>query len=211
MKPFLIQTISLAACILIASCSRQNKTENAETVPAAAEPVAATPEPKAVVAATPAPKRLAPDGTFFLLVKKSVETSDGIIGLAPGTKIRQQADGRYAADGHYLELKTSEITNDLDIAAHYAGADARAQSAIKDSLQAHATAPKPGAPTSAPSSSATAASRTTPSTPVPAAPRAGSGLLGQNSALGSAHTKVQGGWVYQKDATGNWVPVRPTR
>ena len=215
MKPFLLQTTALAACLFIASCSRQNNAENVETVPAASEPVAATPEPTAVVAATPAPKRLAPDGTFFLLVKKSVETSDGIIGLAPGTKIRQQSDGRYSADGRFLELKSSEITNDLDIAARYAGADARAQSAIKESLQAQATAPKAGAPTStagaAPASSAAAASRTTPNTSVPAAPHASSTLLGQNSALGSAHTKVQGGWVYQKDATGNWVPVRPTR
>jgi len=211
----LIRTISLAACVLIASCSKQNQTENADAAPATSEPVATAPEPKTVAVATPAPtKNLAPDGTFFLLVKKSVETPDGIIGLAPGTKIRQQADGRYSADGHFLELKPSEMTNDLDLAARYAGADARAQAAIKETLQAHATAPKAGAPTTTKAGASTASSvaaapRAT--SPPPVAPSSSGTLLGQNSALGSAHTKVQGGWVYQKDATGNWIPVRPTR
>jgi hypothetical protein len=209
----------IMACVLIGSCSKHDKAETTDTdqAPVAPPPPAATPEPvKAVVAATPAPKRLAPDGMFFLVVKKSVETSDGISGLAPGTQVLRQADGKYVADGHTLALQPSEITNDLDVAARYAGADARAQAAIKQTLQAHATAPKPGAPglaanASGAGTSAPVASSASASGLVPATQRSNGTLLDGSSALGSAHSKIQGGWLYEKDAQGNWMQVRQVR
>lgn len=218
MKSSLIRIVSLAACVLVASCSKQDQTETTAVEPATPAPVAATPEPVKVVAATPAPKRLAPDGTYFLTVKKSVETPDGIFGLKPGTQVLRQADGKYTADGHVLELQASEITNDLDIAARYAGADARAQSAIKQTLQARPAAPPPTT-TAAVGGSTASRSTTTPangtlgSTSSTVAPtqRSNGSMLDGSSALGSAHTKVQGGWLYQKDASGNWTAVRPVR
>ena len=204
----------IAAAVLVASCSKHENTETTsnEETPSAPS-VTATPAPaKTVVAATPAPPRLAPDGMFFLLVKKSVETTDGIIGLAPGTQVLKQADGKFLADGHPLELQPHEITNDLDIAGRVAGADARAQTAIRQTLQAHANPAKPGPgakPASSPSSAASAPPKA--ANPPPASTSQTGGGFGSTTALGAAHSKVQGGWLWEKDNAGNWVKVKQVR
>ena len=214
MKAVLFRIALIATAVLVASCSKHENTETASNEEAPSAPsVTATPAPvKTVAVATPAPPRLAPDGMFFLLVKKSVETTDGIIGLAPGTQVLKQADGKFTADGHPLELQPHEITNDLDIAGRVAGVDARAQAAIRQTLQAHGSPgkPVPGTmPASTPSTPATA-SNPPPTRPVPATQQVGTGVE-SSTAIGTAHSKVQNGWLYEKDTAGNWVKVRQVR
>jgi len=203
----------------LAACSKPDSTASEE--PAPDEPLPAeTSAPteqvaeataRVVPAATPAPRRLAPDGTFFLLVKKSIETDSGIIGLRPGTRVTHQPDGKYAAEGQTFELQPGEITNDLDLAARIAGADARAQAAIRQAL-AQRAAPLPGTTIDSPPAPD---SNTPPSGDAPLSPpaplqRAGSSL-GGTSALGGAHTRTAEGWLWQKDAAGNWEKVRQLR
>lgn len=218
MKALLPQLVIVAVCVCIAACSkREAEPEQAEAV-STTPPPAATPAPvKAEIAiATPPPKRLAPDGMFFLLTKKSVETPDGIVGLKPGTQVLRQPDGKFLADGHVLELLPTEMTNDLDLAGRIVGADARAQAAIRQTLQAQprSTPVANGAsPTrsAAPSGStpATAAAPVNPT--IPGTQRSGGTGVESSTTLGSAHTRVQGGWIYEKDAQGNWVKSRLAR
>ena len=202
----IFQIAILAACLCAASCSkREAATEPDETV-SATPPPAATPPPKPEVAiATPPPKRLAPDGVFFLLRAKSVETPDGIVGLKPGTAVVQQPDGKFVADGHTLDLLPTDMTNDLDIAGRVVGTDARAQATIRQALQ---TRP---APLTASGNSTATKSAPASTTSQPAVVQSGGTMLDSNSALGKAHTRVEGGWVYEKDAKGNWVKARLAR
>jgi hypothetical protein len=197
---------------LAASCSRQNTTSDE---PASAEEsvvVVSTPSeapaipPPVVAAPAPPAKRLAPDGMFFLLTKKSVETDAGIVGLRPGAQVIRQPDGKFLADGHLLELAAGEITNDLDLAARVAGADARAQAAIRQTLAARpVTAPEASAEVATTNSTSDSVSP-----PANSAQRFGSSLGGTN-ALGASHTRTQNGWLYQKNSAGEWEPVRPIR
>jgi hypothetical protein len=113
-------------------------------------------------------------------------------------------DGKFAADGHVLELLPTDITNDLDLAARVAGADSRAQAALHQSLQVRST-PLPTKDATPPSSSTASAAR--PIEEAPAPRRAGTGLNSNNS-LGAAHSRVKDGWVYEKNSSGEWVPVR---
>lgn len=204
-------------CVTLGGCSkRTTETEPAPETPApvpVATPKPATPPPPTPAPATPPPvaKRLAPPGTFYLLVKKSVETSDGIIGFKPGTQVKQEADGAFTAEGHKLDVRANEITNDLDIAAHFAGADAMRQAAVRQVLATPVAAPAasvPGAPT--PSAPQTAA-RPTSSGPSIAAGQRSPAALGASSALGASHTMTRDGWLWQKDANGNWTRVKPLR
>jgi len=92
--------------------------------------------------------QFAPPGVFFLLSPVSVTTDDGITGLRPGTRLIQRADGRFTAEGLTLELRSDQITRDLQVAARIAGADQAAQAAIRQALQANnppsiATGPTP--------------------------------------------------------------------
>lgn len=201
-------------------CSKLN-TSSEDVAPG--EPVAApsTPPPAiaapesgpmtTAAAATPAPKRLAPDGTFFLLAKKSVETDAGILGLRPGTRVARREDGKFLAEGNVVELQPNEITNDLEVAARVAGADTRAQAAIRQTLTVQ-RARSAGGSTSPPSSETTANSLTPASDS--AAPisngRSRSGL-GGSSSLGSAHTRTKDGWLWEKNGDGEWEKVRRLR
>jgi hypothetical protein len=228
MKIHLLPVSVGIACALIAGCSKapdpivdegpqQPATEVAPDAPAPAPAEPATPQP--VVVATPAPKRFAPEGVYFTLVAKSVETSDGIFGIKPGTKVVKQADGSFLADGHKFRLAPGEVTNDLDVAARVAGADAQAQAALRQSLQAQAARAadvadeKPderaggGSVGSANSSAAQSAPK------VSAAPKFESkSALGSGGGLGSgAHSMTKDGWLWQKDESGNWRRVRPLR
>jgi hypothetical protein len=169
--------------------------------PVPATPMPATPQPR-MVEATPAPNYLAPPGVFFLLTKISVETASGITGLRPGTQVQQTGPGEYTApDGHKLTLRPDQVTNDLRIAQHLAGADAAAQAAVRQM-----TAPRPAAaPVSGPATPVPGAAPTTASPSRPAAAPASS------SALGAAHTRIKDGYLWQKDSQGIWVRVRPSR
>ena len=63
-------------------------------------------------------KRLAPDGTLFLLSPVSIKTSFGIDGLSPGTTLRrlkQDGDRVTVTNGeHEFDVLKGQVTNDLD-------------------------------------------------------------------------------------------------
>jgi hypothetical protein len=79
-------------------------------------------------------QRLAPEGTYFFLERASLKTESSIIGFAPGTKvtmIEQRGPTSIVSDGeHQFETASSQLTNDLDIAARVAKADFEAQRKI---------------------------------------------------------------------------------
>jgi hypothetical protein len=93
------------------------------------------PAPKPVAArASPAQKRLAPDGTFFLLQRASLTTDSTVSGFPPGTMVtvvRPSGSNSTVTDGQYqFDVPSSQLTNDLDIAARLAQADLDAQRKI---------------------------------------------------------------------------------
>jgi len=108
--------------------------------PAATHP----PPPKRLAqqpAAKPAParpvtpeRRLAPEGTYFLLERASLKIDSGVIGFAPGTKVTLLDQGNSAStvtDGQYqFAVPLSQLTNDLDIAADVAKSDYAAQAQL---------------------------------------------------------------------------------
>ena len=210
--------ILAAACAFMSACSK--KTVETEPVSESPEPVAVTtPQPKPVVVATPtpAPKRLAPAGTFFLLVKKSAVTNDGIIGFKPGTAVKQEADGSFTAEGHKLDVRSNEITNDLDLAARYASADAQRQAVIRQvtATPAPASTATLGSssnlsrPAASASSSGTAPATTSSGLVAPVR-TTGSGLQG-SSTLGASHTMTKDGWGWEKNGNGDWRRLKPLR
>ncbi|HEV8619230.1 MAG TPA: hypothetical protein VGQ70_07045, partial [Candidatus Udaeobacter sp.] len=81
-------------------------------------------------------QRLAPKGTFFLLKRASLSIDSGVIGFAPGTKVTlvEQADSvSTVTDGEYqFKVPSSQLTNDLDVAASVASADHTAQAQITE-------------------------------------------------------------------------------
>ena len=100
----------------------------------AAQQGAAKPTPSRPV--TPQ-RRLAPDGTFFLLQRASVPIDSGVIGFAPGTKVTllEQVDSAstIVTDGQYqFKVQSSQLTNDLDIAASIAKSDYTAQAQLAE-------------------------------------------------------------------------------
>lgn len=100
----------------------------------AAQQGAAKPTPSRPV--TPQ-RRLAPDGTFFLLQRASVPIDSGVIGFAPGTKVTllEQVDSAstVVTDGQYqFKVQSSQLTNDLDIAASIAKSDYTAQAQLAE-------------------------------------------------------------------------------
>jgi len=72
-------------------------------------------------------RRLAPEGTYFLVERASLTTDSGVIGFAPGTKVTLLDQGDSAStvtDGQYqFTVPPSQLTNDLDIAASVAQSD----------------------------------------------------------------------------------------
>jgi hypothetical protein len=200
----------LLAGLVVAGCRKPIAEAPAVEEPAVAEaplatPTPATPSPATpaprLVEATPAPNYLAPPGVFFLVAKASIETAAGITGWNPGTQVQQTGPNEYTtAEGHKLTLRPDQVTNDLRIAQHLAGADAAAQRAVR---QMHA--PRPVAPVAAaPVSPVPAPAASRPPTTPPAA-NVGSG------ALGASHTRAKDGYLWQKDSNGLWIRVRPLR
>jgi hypothetical protein len=101
------------------------------------------PKPLAQQSAQPTParpvtpqRRLAPEGTYFLLERASLRIDSGIIGFAPGTKVTLLEQGDSASkvtDGQYqFEVPPSQLTNDLDIAASVAQSDYAEQARITE-------------------------------------------------------------------------------
>jgi hypothetical protein len=83
-------------------------------------------------------RRLAPEGTFFLLKRVSLSIDSGVIGFAPGTKVTlvEQGDSvSTVTDGEYqFKVPSSQLTNDLDLAASVANADHTTQAQIAASM-----------------------------------------------------------------------------
>ncbi len=131
---------ALAVCI-VGGCSKPAAITTPEPTPepapvvVAPPPAPAQPPPVAVAVAVetaePPARNLAPDGIFFLLVRKSIETESGFQGVAPGARLKFAAPGMYEIEGQKIALRDDEVTNDLDIARQIAGADAAAQQALR--------------------------------------------------------------------------------
>ena len=83
-----------------------------------------------------AERRLAPEGTYFLVERASLPIESGVIGFAPGTKVTlvDQSDSvSTVTDGQYqFRVQASQLTNDLDIAASVAKSDYTAQARIAE-------------------------------------------------------------------------------
>ncbi len=174
----------------------------ATPTPTTPTPAPPTPEPR-VAAATPAPNYTAPLGVYFLVAKASVETGDGITGLLPGTQLQQTGPMEYLAPGgHKLTLRPDQVTNDLRIARHMAGADTAAQNALR---KMQAARPHPTAATA--SATPTPAPRTSAAPPAPR-PTAS---IGGSGALGASHSRVKDGFIWEKDRNGVWQRIRPVR
>ena len=81
-------------------------------------------------------RRVAPEGTYFLLGRASLRIDSGVIGFAPGTKVTLLDQGDSAStvtDGQYqFTVPSSQLTNDLDIAASVAKSDYTAQARIAE-------------------------------------------------------------------------------
>jgi hypothetical protein len=81
-------------------------------------------------------RRLAPEGTSFLLERASLPIESGVIGFAPGTKVTllDQSDSTSTVtDGQYqFTVQSSQLTNDLDVAASVAESDYTAQATIME-------------------------------------------------------------------------------
>ena len=128
-----------------------------------------------------------------------METTDGIIGLKPGTQVIKQDDGSFDASGRKLQLRPEQITNDLQLVRRIAEAERAAQPSARPTTAA------PRAGTAAPGlRPATPAPRTTASvTPVPPQP------LG--SRMDTSVTRVKGGYIWKRNSRGEWEMDRPVR
>jgi hypothetical protein len=173
----------------------------APPAPASATHVPATPAPR-VVEATPAPNYFATPGVFFLIGKASIETDSGITGLPPGTQLQQTGPNEYTTlDGHKLTLRPDQVTNDLRIAQHLAGADAAAQRAVRQMQAPRRSAPPP----------TTVAATPAPAPPASRPPTAPPTTSLGSGSLGASHSRVKDGYLWQKDSNGTWIRVRPVR
>src|SRR4029450_2928649 len=120
------------------------KPAQTQRTPTKPKPMAArsTPVKREVAKPTPArpvaqQQRLAPEGTFFLLQRVSLSIDSGVIGFAPGTKVTlvEQTDSvSTVTDGEYqFKVPSSQLTNDMDLAASVAKADYTTQAQIAES------------------------------------------------------------------------------
>ena len=100
----------------------------ASSTPAKAQTAKPTPAARSIFARQP---RIAPEGTYFLLQRVSLQIDSGIVGFAPGTKVTLVEKGDplcTVSDGHYqFAVAWPQLTNDLDIAESAAKSDYAAQ------------------------------------------------------------------------------------
>jgi hypothetical protein len=101
------------------------------------KPLAQQPAAKPTPARPVTPqRRVAPEGTYFLLERASLRTDSGVIGFAPGTKVTLVDQGDSAStvtDGQYqFTVPSSQLTNDLDLAASIAKSDYTAQAQLSE-------------------------------------------------------------------------------
>jgi len=184
--------IVAASLLAFAACHKpSDQTASTDPAPPVAEATPApAPEPppqEVAVAATPVPNYLAPEGVYFLVAKASLETSEGILGYKPGTRMVRGDDGRYRApDGQFLTLEPNQITNDLRVARQAAGSDAAAQAALALAGQRNAVDVSAAPPSANARTAATATPAPSPSRPT-APPSEGSRVGNSASGLGTTH------------------------
>jgi hypothetical protein len=98
-------------------------------------------KPTPLVHQSPA-RHLAPEGTYFLLQRVAITTDSGVIGFAPGTEVnlavRNDSISTVTVGEHKFDVESSQLTNDLDIAASVAKADYTAQVQISGSTATQA-------------------------------------------------------------------------
>ena len=99
--------------------------------------------------ATPEPNYFTPEGIFYTVVKASIETDSGIIGIKPGTKVKLVAPGEYETGGQRVKLTDDQVTNDLRIAQRVLAADAAGQAALRREMATWRQAEPPAAPAAA--------------------------------------------------------------
>lgn len=217
----LLAGMCLGMILTLAGCQKKTA-EEGESAPPAEEPrkpvvqsapdAPALPTPArvpAVAAATPEPPQLAPPGTFFLLAKVSVESSEGIVGILPGTELHAVSPGIYE-DGqkNRLTLRDDQVTNDLRRARQARGTDASSQAAIARSAQIRQQA-EHARQMQKPAEAAATASTAPPPSALPAATPAPLGSSLGTAPIGTTHDATKGkiyhnssGVPYWKDAKG---------
>jgi len=85
-----------------------------------ASPPPIIPEPEPEPAPAEPEKHLAPEGVYYVLSRISVTTDSGVAGISPGTKVTMIKPGppmRVTDGEHEFEATSSQLTNDLDVAA----------------------------------------------------------------------------------------------
>jgi hypothetical protein len=82
----------------------------------------------------PQQRRLAPEGTFYLIERASLKTASGVVGFAPGTRVRvvqDKGETFSVTDGSTtFDVPADELTNDLDLAALVGRSDAKSQQTV---------------------------------------------------------------------------------
>jgi hypothetical protein len=79
-------------------------------------------------------RRLAPEGVFFLTERMILRSNSGVVGFAPGTRVRvvqDKGETFNVTDGSTtFDVPADELTNDLDLAALVARSDAKSQQTV---------------------------------------------------------------------------------
>ena len=177
-------TLVLAAC--------QKSTPPEETL------AEATPAPANAPTAALAAPELAPPGVFFLIAQVSFETRNGISRLTPGKRLQRVRPGKYTADGHEVALRDDQVTNDLAFARAVAEDDARAQSAIRQSIATRPAATAASAPAQAQVRAQTQAQAVAqpPTARTPLGSSLDGGAHDQHRDPKRWHKTITGGWIY---------------
>ncbi len=117
-----ISTFALIGCL----CSCDQK----QPPPPKVTPLP-TPAPTPIPTPTPISKRLAPEGVFYLTEYISISSEDGVRGFAPGlrvTLVDTVGDVVQVSNGKVtIEVRSHQLTNDLDIADSVRKQDSIAQ------------------------------------------------------------------------------------
>jgi hypothetical protein len=141
-----------------------------------------------------------------------VETDSGIVGLPPGTGVKLVREGIYQTPAGEVPLDAKLLTNDMTLARKVLNADRAKQAATKARLASDAAVAA-----AREKAAAMATPAPTPFAPQTSAPyvggtQGGGSGLQSSTALGSTHTRVANGVVWELSADGRqWVAVKWVR
>lgn len=109
----------------------------AESTPEPVPIIAPASTPQPLPATTPGPLPIEP-ARYFLLVRKSIETDAGLVGINPGRELRRLTSGQYEIEGALLLLSDDEVTTNPKLAHDIIRADfaGRAMLRQKSALEA---------------------------------------------------------------------------